>query len=74
MAVLDSLHAQKFKLQILKPLVNAVSSQARGDIIMAALKDAADAGAVVLVAVVSGASRSLSWNGWPFTGYEQAAS
>ena len=49
MDVLDDLHALKHKLQILTPLVAAVSTQAQGNIIMTAVKEATDAGVVVLV-------------------------
>ena len=49
MEVLDGLHSLKHTLQILTPLVAAVSTQAQGDIIMTAVKEATDAGVVVLV-------------------------
>ena len=49
MEVLDGLHSLKHKLQILTPLVAAVSTQAQGDIIMTVVKEATDAGVVVLV-------------------------
>ena len=49
MEVLDGLHSLKHKLQTLTPLAAAVSTQPQGDIILTAVKEATDAGVVVLV-------------------------